>query len=144
MLEQVTVRQWMTSPVLTAPPSMPINAAHQLMQEKKVRRLLVTEGDKLLGVVTKGDIREARPSDATTLSIWELNYLIANLTIEKVMTRSVKTVHPEDSISKAARLMLEHKISGLPVVDAHDKLVGIITESDIFRMVITTAETTSV
>jgi CBS domain-containing protein len=140
MLSDVNVKDWMTSPVITVPPNTPINAAHQLMQEKGVRRLVVADGTKLLGLVTKGDIREAKPSDATTLSIWELNYLLAQLTVDKVMTRKVLTVRPEDPISKAAQLMLENKVSGLPVVDHEERLVGILTESDIFRMLITSLE----
>lgn len=140
MQTTLIVKDWMTSPVISIAPTTPITAAHQIMQEKGIRRLVVTSGDKLLGIVTKGDIREAKPSDATTLSIWELNYLLAQLTVDKVMTRNVLTVHPEDAISKAAQLMLIHKISGLPVVDADHCLVGMITESDIFRMLITTLQ----
>jgi acetoin utilization protein AcuB len=140
MLSNVSVKEWMTSPVISIPPTTPINAAHQLMQEKGIRRLVVVDGDKLLGVVTKGDIREAKPSDATTLSIWELNYLLAQLTVDKVMTRKVLTVHPADRISRAAQLMLDNKVSGLPVVDDQNRLVGMITESDIFRMLITSLE----
>ncbi|MEO1286788.1 MAG: CBS domain-containing protein [Chloroflexota bacterium] len=81
-------------------------------------------------------MREASPSDATTLSIWELNYLWSQLVVEKVMTRNVYTVTPETSILDVAELMLEHKISGLPVVDSQDNLVGMITESDVFRMLV--------
>jgi CBS domain-containing protein len=96
----------------------------------------VVEGGKLLGIVTIGDVREASPSDATTLSIWELNYLWAQLTIEKIMTRNVLTVMADTPILDAAEMMLEHKVSGLPVVDEKKNLVGIITESDIFRMLV--------
>jgi CBS domain-containing protein len=106
------------------------------MKENGIRRLPVVENDLLVGIITIGDVREASPSDATTLSIWELNYLWAQLTVEKIMTRHVFTVNPDDLILDAAQLMLERKVSGLPVVDSKCKLVVILTESDIFRMLV--------
>ena len=138
MFNTVKVSDWMTKQVITTTRQTPISAAHQMMSEKNIRRLPVIEDGKLLGIVTIGDVREASPSDATTLSIWELNYLWAQLTVEKIMTRNLLTVAPDTSILDAAEIMLEHKVSGLPVVDEHHKLVGIITESDIFRMLVRT------
>jgi len=136
MFEDVKVREWMTQNVITTRPNTPISNAHQVMRENKIRRLPVVDNKKLVGLVTIGDVREASPSDATTLSIWELNYLWAQLVVEKVMTRNVFTVTPETPILDAAELMLEHKISGLPVVNENKELIGVITESDIFRMLI--------
>lgn len=136
MLENVTVRERMTSPVITVSPLTLISHAHQKMKEFGIRRLPVLEGGKLIGIVTIGDIREASPSDATSLSIWELNYLWSQLTVEKVMTRKVFTVRAEDNIVDAAEIMLNHRISGIPVLDDNDDLVGIITESDIFRLLV--------
>ncbi len=136
MLENIMVREWMTSPVISVLPSTPISDAHQIMKEHGIRRLPVVEHDRVIGIITLGDVREASPSDATTLSIWELNYLWAQLTVEKVMTRKVFTAHPEDPMIDVAQIMLDRKISGLPVVDDHGHLLGIITESDIFRMLI--------
>jgi CBS domain-containing protein len=141
MLDNIMVREWMTSPVVTISPHASISAAHQIMKEHGIRRLVVTENNQLLGIVTIGDVREASPSDATTLSIWELNYLWAQLTVEKMMTPNVITVNPEWPIIDAAELMLDHKISGLPVLDAKGKLVGILTESDIFRMLVKSRST---
>jgi CBS domain-containing protein len=141
MLDNIMVREWMTSPVVTISPHASISAAHQILKEHGIRRLVVTENNHLLGIVTIGDVREASPSDATTLSIWELNYLWAQLTVEKMMSPNVITVNPECPIIDAAELMLEHKISGLPVVDAKGKLVGILTESDIFRMLVKSRST---
>ena len=89
----------------------------------------------MVGIVTLGDVRGAEPSEATSLSIWELNYLLSKLPVERVMSTPVVTVHPDDPVPEAARLMLTNKIAGLPVMDGDD-LVGIITESDIFRMVV--------
>lgn len=135
MFENVLVKDWMIAPVITVEASSPISAAHHLMKNNTIRRLPVLNNNKLVGIVTIGDVREASPSDATTLSIWELNYLWAQLTIEKIMTRNILTVTPDTPILDAAETMMEQKVSGLPVVDG-DKLVGMLTESDVFRMLI--------
>jgi CBS domain-containing protein len=106
------------------------------MKEYGVRRLPVLNKDgRLVGIISQTDVREAEPSDATSLSIYELNYLLAKLKIKRVMTEHVITVTPDTTIAEAARIMLEKKIGGLPVVE-NGQLVGIITESDIFRMVV--------
>jgi CBS domain-containing protein len=136
MLENVVVREWMTSPVITVTPQTSISSAHQIMKENGIRRLPVVENERLVGIVTIGDVREASPSDATTLSIWELNYLWAQLTVERVMTRKTLTIRADSPLLDAAQIMLDHKVSGLPVVDENDRLVGILTESDIFRMLV--------
>jgi len=136
MLEDVMVREWMTSPVISVSPTTSISSAHQIMKENGIRRLPVVEDDRLVGIVTIGDVREASPSDATTLSIWELNYLWAQLTVERVMSRKVLTVTPDVCILDAAQIMLDSKVSGLPVVNQNGKLEGILTESDIFRMLV--------
>jgi CBS domain-containing protein len=106
------------------------------MMQLGIRRLPVVTDGHLVGIVTLGDLREARPSPATSLSIYELNYLLAQLTVGQVMTHNPYTVRQDTPIQEAARIMLDHKIGGLPVVEDDDKVVGIITESDIFRMLI--------
>lgn len=136
MLENVTVGQWMTQKVISVEPDTTLSAAHKLMKDLNIRRLPVVKNNKLAGIITLGDVREASPSDATSLSIWELNYLWAQLTVERAMTAKVITLHPEQLIVDAAQIMLDNKISGVPVVDAHNQLVGILTESDIFKMLI--------
>ena len=136
MLNDIKVREWMTESVISVTPGTPISQAHQIMKKNDVRRLPVVEGRKLVGIITIGDVREASPSDATTLSIWELNYLWAQLTVEKIMTRRVLTVQPDSPMVEAARLMLDNKISGLTVVDDDGHLVGVVTESDIFKMLV--------
>jgi CBS domain-containing protein len=135
MLENVKVRDWMTKGVISISPNASISNAHQIMKEHGVRRLVVIDHERLIGLITIGDVREASPSDATTLSIWELNYLWAQLTIEKVMSRDVLTIKPDQPILDAAEMMLDHKISGLPVVE-DGVVVGMLTESDIFRMLV--------
>jgi CBS domain-containing protein len=136
MLENVKVSDWMTSPVITVEPNTPLKTAHEIMKEHGIRRLPVVSRRHLVGIITIGDIREASPSDATSLSVWELNYLWDQLKVEQVMTKSVVTVTPDTSILDAARLMLDKKISGMPVVGDHGDVTGILTESDIFKMLV--------
>jgi CBS domain-containing protein len=135
-MQRTLVKDWMTPDPIVVSPDTTLPEAHDLMAKHKIRRLLVVDAKKkLVGIVTRGDIRGAEPSEATSLSIFEINYLLARLTVDKIMTTDVVAVGPNDPIGKAANLMIENKISGLPVVD-DGKLVGIITESDIFRMVV--------
>lgn len=135
-MKREMVKDWMTREVVSITPETKLPDAHRLMMDKEIRRLPVVKDDHLVGIVTRGDVREAEPSDATSLNIWEINYLLGKLAIEGIMTKKPITVNQEATVGEAARLMLEHKISGLPVVDNKGKLVGIITESDIFRLVV--------
>jgi acetoin utilization protein AcuB len=136
-MKQELVRDWMTSQVVTIRPETTLPQAHELMAQKNVRRLPVMDKQgRLIGIITQGDVRGAEPSQATSLSMWELNYLLATLCVEEIMTRNPVTVHEEATICEAARLMLEYRVSGLPVLNSQSELVGIITESDIFRMVV--------
>lgn len=119
------------NPVI-APPEMPIGEAEALMREKKVHRLpVVDKKGQLVGIVSESDLLNARPSSVTTLSIWEVTYMLSQITVGQVMTRKVITVDVDCPIEEAARLMRQHSIGGTPVL-RDGKLVGIITESDIF------------
>ena len=133
---QIFVREWMSTPVQSVDRDTTVGEAYNLMMKHGIRRLPVVERDVVVGIVTLGDLREARPSPATSLSIYELNYLLSKLTVGQVMTHGPYTVTPATPIQKAARIMLERKVSGLPVVDEHNRPVGIITESDLFRMLL--------
>jgi acetoin utilization protein AcuB len=135
-MKQELVKDWMTRDVVTIIPDTTLPDAHRLMDEKGIRRLPVLKDGRLVGIVTRGDVRGAEPSSATSLSIWELHYLLAKLTITEVMTRNPITISQDATIGEAAQVMLDSRISGLPVVDSGGKVVGIITESDIFRMVV--------
>jgi CBS domain-containing protein len=136
-MKQELVNVWMTKNVLTADLSTTLPEAHSIMMSNNIRRLpVVDKSGHLLGIVTLGDIRGAQPSEATSLSIWEMNYLLAKLKLKEIMTPDPVTIGPEATIGEAARLMLENKVSGLPVVDDDHKVIGIITESDIFSMVV--------
>ena len=135
------VREWMTAEPVTIEPKLTLPEAQKLMKDRRIRRLPVLYRGRLVGIVTQGDIRGAEPSEASTLSIFESHYLLAKLTVEKIMTWEPITISPDATVRQAAQLMLEHKIGGLPVVD-NDQLLGIITESDIFRVLVQTPEST--
>ena len=135
-MKQELVKNWMTKNVITIPVDTSLPEAHKLMTDKAIRRLPVVKNGRLVGIVTRGDVREAEPSDATSLSIWEVNYLLSKLKVEKIMTKDPLTISPEATVGEAARLMLDNKISGLPVLGSEGHVIGIITESDIFRMVV--------
>lgn len=126
------VRDWMTADPQTVTAATPVMEAMQRLREGGYRRLPVVRDGKLVGIVTDRDLKEATPSKATSLSVYELNYLLSKLTIKDVMTAPVTTIGPEDAIEEAALLMETHRVSGLPVVD-HGKLVGILTITDLLR-----------
>ncbi|MCP5099862.1 MAG: CBS domain-containing protein [Chloroflexi bacterium] len=136
-MKKELVKEWMSKDIITVQLDTTLPEAHQLMMTEEIRRLPVVDEDgRLQGIVTLGDIRGAEPSAVTSLSVWELNYLLAKLTLQKIMTADPITIKPEATIGQAARTMLENRVSGLPVVDDDGILVGIITESDIFSMVV--------
>jgi CBS domain-containing protein len=125
----------MNSPAITISPSTTLPYIKTLLREHQIRRLPVVDRNRLVGIVTLGDVRNACPSEATTLSIYELSYLLTTVTAANIMRQSVVAVQADSAVADAARLMLTQKISGLPVLDG-SQLVGMLTESDIFRAVI--------
>ena len=128
------IRDLMSTKVITVDPEMPKLEARQRMADAHIRHLVVVEGSRVAGMLTDRDIRLNLPSPATTLSVWEINALLAKLTVSEVMSRLVIVVDPDRSISDAAHLMLDHKIGALPVVEG-GRLIGIVTESDFVRAV---------
>ncbi len=131
------VRDHMTKPVVTIHTDYPFQEALKLMRENHFRRLpVVDKKDKLIGIVSERDLLFASPSPATTLSIWEVNYLLSKIKIDRLMSTSVITTDPDSTIEWAAHLMVENKVGGLPVVDSNNRPVGIITETDIFRSLV--------
>lgn len=132
-MSKTLVKHYMTTPVITTDSGASLVDAHRLMSDNQIRRLPVVDDGKLIGIISLNDVLEAKPSTASSLSVWELNYQIANLTVKDIMSHSVITLSPESSIAEAAKIMLEKKFSGIPVAEG-DTLKGIVTESDIFRM----------
>jgi len=123
----------MSKPVIIVPPDMPINEALNLMKKDHIRRAPVVLNGKLVGIVSDKDLLDASPSPATSLSVWELNYLLSKITVNDVMTKKVLTVQENTPIEEAARILADNKIGGLPVMRG-DKVVGIITETDLFKI----------
>lgn len=140
MFDRNQVRDCMTAPVITVKPATSLHAAKQIMLEHNIRHLPVVKNEKLVGVISSGDIRRASPSDATSLSIWEINYLWDQILVESSMATKVITVHADTPILEAARLLLEHRFGCLPVVDAKGQVEGILTEVDVLRFTIKTLE----
>jgi acetoin utilization protein AcuB len=140
MLENAKIREWMTSPVMTITQETSLNSAQQIMIEHGIRHLPVVEDGKLVGMVSSGDIRHASPSDAVSLSVWEINYLWDKITVEQAMTKPVIYLKADDNILDAIRVMYEHKIGALPVVEPDHTVVGILSEVDIFRLLLMSVE----
>ena len=128
------VRDRMSSPAVTIEADTSFPDALKLMRDRRFRRLPVMDKKgRLVGIVSERDLLYAAPSSATSLSIWEVQYLLSNLHIRTIMTKDVVTTTPDTPVEDAARLMVAHKIGGLPVVDGHKHVVGVITETDIFQ-----------
>ncbi|SDF43458.1 CBS domain-containing protein [Sporolituus thermophilus] len=127
------VAKRMTPNPVTISPTATVADAFEIMRSHKFRRLPVVDKGRLVGIVTDRDLREVSPSPATTLSIFELNYLLAKMQVKEVMRTNVITIRDDATIEEAALLMYNNKIGGLVVVNAAGAVVGIITETDIFK-----------
>lgn len=125
------VRAVMTPNPVTVTEETTVHEAMEAMQKGNFGRLLVTRGDRLVGIVTELDLMRISPSAATTLSIWEQNALLAKMRVKDVMTTDPVTIGPDATVEEAALLMRDLHISGLPVVE-NDKVIGIVTERDLF------------
>lgn len=132
---RLTVGDVYTRDIITVAPDTTAPQASKLMQEHGIRRLPVVQGDRLVGIITLLDLMRAAPSPATSLSVWELNYLRDKIKVEEIMSRKVHTVTTDTDLSTVASLMREHKIGGIPVVE-DGRVVGIVTESDVFRALV--------
>lgn len=127
------VGERMSHPIISVAPDTPISTALNMMRQENVRRTPVIKNGKLVGIVSDKDLLNASPSPATSLSIWEMNYLLSKITVADVMTKDVLTITVDTPMEQAARIMADNKIGGLPVLK-NDKLVGIITETDLFKI----------
>lgn len=129
------VSEHMSRNVITVSRQTGVDDALRMMRDQNIRRLpVVDKQGKLVGIVSDKDLYLASPSPASSLDIFELRYLLARLGVEKIMSSPVVTVQPDTPLEEAARIMADKKIGGLPVVDSDQNLVGIITESDLFKI----------
>jgi acetoin utilization protein AcuB len=128
------VKERMSRHPITITPDVSLYDALRIMREEKVRRLPVLDKNgKLVGIVLEKDLLYASPSPATSLSVYELNYLVAKIKVEDLMTREVITIEEDCPLEEAARIMVDNDVGGLPVMHG-DRLVGMITESDLFKV----------
>jgi acetoin utilization protein AcuB len=124
----------MTPNPVTITPDVSVTEALRLMREKKIRRAPVLDHHgKLVGIVSEKDLLYASPSPVSSLSVWEIHYLLARLKVEEVMTKQVITITEDTPLEEAARIMADNKIGGLPVI-RDEALVGIVTETDLFKI----------
>jgi acetoin utilization protein AcuB len=130
------VRERMSTQPVTIPADTPITEALRAMRQGGVRRMpVLDEEGKLVGIVSEKDLLYASPSPATSLTVSEMHYLLSHLLVSELMTGEVITVGPDTPVEEAARIMADYKIGGLPVMEG-DRLVGIITETDVFTVLL--------
>lgn len=132
------VGEMMQKNVVTATPNMSLAQVQRLMRDQRIRHIPVVSDRRLVGIVTDRDLRDALPSPATTLSRGEINYQMDTTPIDTCMSRDVVTVHPDDDMVQAARLLLERKFGCVPVVEG-TQLVGILTEIDCLQAFLASA-----
>uniref|UniRef100_A0A7C4AHB9 CBS domain-containing protein n=1 Tax=Fundidesulfovibrio putealis TaxID=270496 RepID=A0A7C4AHB9_9BACT len=129
------VGDWMLKDVTTVTEDVSMIKAGRIMQQRGIRRLPVVDGEgRLSGIVTERDIKAASPSKATSLDIYEMTRLLSEIRVRDIMIKNPIRIRPSDTVERAAAIMRDNKVGGLPVTDADDKVVGIITDTDIFRL----------
>ena len=127
------VGERMSQPVISVSPETPIHDALAMFKKEHIRRAPVVQDGKMVGIVTETDLLNASPSPVSTLSVWEMNYLLSKVTVNQVMSRQVISVAKDTPIEEAARILADNKLGGLPVLDGGN-VVGIITETDLFKV----------
>ena len=130
------VRNWMSKGIITINVNNSMIDATRKLKEHHINMLPVMKKEKLVGIVTDRDLKKASASDATTLEVHELLYLISNIKVKDLMTKDPITVPPDYTIGETAELLLEKNISGVPVVGNNGDVAGVITKTDIFRALI--------
>jgi acetoin utilization protein AcuB len=128
------VKNWMSAPVVTIDANDSMERSIELMKEHCIKTLPVMKNDRLVGIVTDRDLKRASASDATSLAVYELLNLLVKVKVKKIMTKDPVTVQPDLTIEEAANLLRKKRISGAPVVDDQNRLVGIITKEDLFKV----------
>jgi acetoin utilization protein AcuB len=127
------IKDWMATDVLTVDEDTSLMRTTRIMKESSIRRLPVVSNGKLIGIITDRDVKDASPSKARSLDVHELYYLLTEMKVKDVMTVSPLTMNDSDSLEKAAVVMLENKISGIPIIDEAGQLVGLLSETDVLR-----------
>lgn len=130
------VQNWMSKPVITIRTDNSMIEATKLMKDKGIRSLPVLDKGRLAGMLTDRDLKRAQASDATSLEIHELLYLLDRIKVKDIMTRKPVSVPPDFTLGETAELLLKRKIGGVPVVTPGGEVVGIITQSDIFKAIV--------
>jgi len=129
------IRDVMTWNVITVASDTPIMEARKIMDTHKIRRLPVVDKGKLVGMISKERIARSGPSSATSLSVWEINYLLSKMTVKEIMTKEVVTVHPDMTVEAALALAQTKGVGALPVME-NNKLLGIATTNDFFYKIL--------
>ncbi len=131
------VRNWMRRQLITVSPQASMYMARELMNQNNIHVLPVIKSGRVVGILTDRDLKRAEASDATTLDVFELNYLLKKLKISEIMTRDPYTIEYDRTLSEAAHLLLEHQLEAVPVMDGKDQLMGILTRTDLERAFLT-------
>jgi acetoin utilization protein AcuB len=131
------IKDWMTKDVITVDPETSMMRAAKVMKEKGIRRLpVVDEKGKVLGMLSDRDVKEASPSKATTLDVHQLYYLLSEIKVKNIMTPNPITIRESETVVKCAAMMHDKKISGIPVLNDKDELVGIMTQNEVYRVLL--------
>jgi acetoin utilization protein AcuB len=130
------VKDWMSKDLMTVEANDSLLTASNIMRKRNIRLLPVMEKGKLVGVVTDRDVKRASASDARALEIHELLYLVAEIKVREIMSKNPVTIPLDYTVEEAAQILLEKKVSGAPVVDHAGNPIGVITQSDIFRVLV--------
>jgi len=130
------VKDWMSRPVVTVDENNSMQTATLLLKKHEIRMLPVMKNNKLTGIITDRDLKKAAASEATTLEIHELLYILTKIKVKDIMTKDPITVPVDYTIEETAEMLLKRKISGAPVLDKESAVVGVITQTDLFRVIV--------
>lgn len=130
------VKNWMSTPPITIAPNNSMQEAMELLKTNRISMLPVVENGRLVGIVTDADLKKASPSDATTLEIHELLYLLSTVQVKDIMSPNPITVPMDFTIEETSEILADKKIPGMPVMDANGAIAGVITHTDLFKVII--------
>lgn len=130
------VKGWMATEVIAIDENTSMMKATQIMKEHNIRRLPVLRKNRLVGILSDRDLKDAAPSKATSLDVHELYYLLSEIKVKDLMSKNLITINGDDTMEKAAVIMLENRISGLPVVNNKGDLIGVITLTDVLKVLV--------